>query len=226
MRELREQGLTLQEIAKRTGFSPATVHLSVRNIPVPYVMHEKILRVGLDEGAILDIETSGLDPVRDDLIAFGFLGGNVIGVIQRGALSAEDFHQHVIRWLSCVSPPLYAYSAPFVCAFLKEKLGVSLEISDIMYPWFEEAERRQVKAPKLDELAPLPMQYFGYQSVTGPDIPRLWYAYQGRRDKRCLSLIAKHIMDDLRQALYVLSFMKEDLRWTKDEREESGSRSA
>ena len=205
MRELRRSGLGIEEISRIMGFSTGTVWATVKDVPVPIGLYQKRLLVGLFDGAIMDIETTGLNPDMDDIITFGFLVENRVTVMQRIDASAKEFCEAAKSRISELPCPLYAYNARFEKAFLSSKLGVELDIVDIFQPWMERAESEGVKYPALDELARLPREYFREKPLKGEEVTFLWRSYQKTREKRKLSPIVRHCMEDLIQGLYVLA---------------------
>ena len=63
-----------------------------------------------------------------------------------------------------------------------------------------------IKFPGLDDLASVPRQYFGETVVTDRQVRLLWASYTKTEDKRKLTPIVRHCMEDLRQALYIMTF--------------------
>jgi uncharacterized protein YprB with RNaseH-like and TPR domain len=204
MRELRARGFGVREIAKATGFSPSTVGAAVRDVHMPVGRYSKTLLVALCEGSIVDIETSGVEPATSELVTFGSLVGNQVKVLQRVDASEEEFCELVRNELACLPRPFYAYNASFEATFLAAKLGEDFEWVDIMGPWREKAEREGWKWPSLDELAPVAREYYGERQTKWSQVISVWRAYSEGRDKRLLSLIVRHNMEDLIQALYLL----------------------
>jgi len=72
----------------------------------------------------------------------------------------------------------------------------------------ERANREDRRYPSLDELARLPRAYFKERAVKPKEIPFLWQAYQRTGDKRKISLVVRHCMEDLIQTLWVLAHTK------------------
>jgi uncharacterized protein YprB with RNaseH-like and TPR domain len=208
MRKLRARGLSVGEIAKATGFSVSSVATAVKDVSMPVAYYSKTLLVALSEGTIVDVETTGLEPATDELITFGSLMGNQIRVLQRVDAAEREFCELVRNELETLRRPLYAYNASFDANFLNAKLGQDIEMVDIMEPWRVRAEREGWKWPSLDELAPLPREYYGERQTTWRQVVSCWDAYLARRDMRPLSLIVRHNMEDLVQALYLLAHVE------------------
>ncbi len=205
MRELRARGLGVREIAKLTGFSQSTVSTAVKNVSMPVGRYSKTLLVALCEGSVVDIETTGVEPATSELVTLGSLAGNQVKVLQRVDASEGEFCDLVRNELASLPRPFYAYNASFEATFLNAKLGENFEWIDIMSPWRERAEREGWKWPSLDELAPVAREYYGERQTNWRGVWSAWQTYLTKGDKRALSLIVRHNMEDLIQALYLLA---------------------
>jgi transcriptional regulator with XRE-family HTH domain len=73
MRELRKQGLSLREIAKQVGCSESKVGNVVKDVPMAIGVYHKELRAALVEGTIINLETTGKDSDKDEIITFGLV---------------------------------------------------------------------------------------------------------------------------------------------------------
>ena len=208
MRELRREGYSLDIISKKVGFSKGTVHKYTKKIKIQVGRYQKTLLSGITAGTIIDLETTGLYPSRDDIITFGWLTGNEIQVIQRAEASPETFYGCVEEELDGIPRPLYAYNASFERDFLRAKTGRDLEFIDAFEPWRRRAEKKRLKWPKLDEISPVPNKYMGEKQVKGEDIIILWNSYLRKRKLSALSLIVMHNMRDLIQTLSLLSYLE------------------
>lgn len=206
MKELRQSGLGLREISKITKFSVSTVWSVVKDTVMPIGFYEKELLVSLLKGTIIDVETTGLNPDVNEIVTFGYLTENKVSIMQRVEASATEFYKAIKSKLSKLPHPFYAYNAKFDQMFLNSKLKRKTppEFIDIFKPWMERAELEGQKYPSLDELARLPRAYFKEKIIKGRDVPFLWAGYQKTKDKRKLSPIVRHCMEDLVQALFVL----------------------
>ena len=209
MRNLRKQGLSLKEIASATGSNISKVQRVVKDVPMAIGLYRKELRAALVEGAIINLETTGLDSDTDDIITFGFLEHNIMTVVQRIEAESSDFYRIICEKLSHLAHPIYAYDARFHEAFLLAKLHVPVELVDISQPWQQRARTEGQRYPSLDELASVPRQYFG--EIVDPDrqVRLLWASYLKTWDKRKFTPIVRNCMEDLRQALYVLTFIED-----------------
>ena len=201
----------LDATQKKGGREPSFLLIrSIKDVPVPIKLYQKRLLVSLFNGAIIDIETTGLNPDMDEIITFGFLVKDRVTVMQRMDASAEEFYEAVRSRISELPRPLYAHNARFEKGFLASMLGARLDIVDIFHPWMERVESEAMKYPALDELAHLPREYFREKPLKGEGVTFLWRSYQKTREKRKLSLIVRHNMEDLVQALYVLAHVTRD----------------
>ena len=209
MRNLRKQGLSLKEIARVTGSNISKVQRVVKDVPMAIGLYQKELRVALVEGTIINLETTGLDSDTDDIIAFGFLERNIVTVVQRIEAKSADFYDIMREKLSHLTRPIYAYDARFHEAFLLAKLHIPVELVDVSQPWQQRARTEGRRYPSLDELASVPRQYFGEVVVPDRQVPLLWASYLKTRDKRKFTPIVRHCMEDLRQALYLLTFIED-----------------
>ena len=209
MRNLRKQGLSLKEIARATGSSISKVQRIVKDVPMAIGLYRKELRVALVEGAIINLETTGLDSDTDDIIAFGFLERNTMTVVQRIEANRSEFYDIIKEKLSNLAQPIYTYDARFHEAFLLAKLHMPIELVDILESWRDRARAKGMRYPSLDDLASVPRQYFAEIVVPDRQVRLLWASYLKTGDKRKFLPIVRHCMEDLRQALYVMTFMGE-----------------
>ncbi len=208
MRNLRMQGLSLKEIARATGTNISKVQRVVKDVPMAIGLYRRQLRAALVEGAIINLETTGLDSDTDDIIAFGFLERNIMTVVQRIEANRAEFYDVITEKLSALAQPIYAYDARFHEAFLLTKLRIPIEVLDVFEPWRDRARAKGMKYPSLDDLASVPRQYFGERVVPDREVRSLWASYTKTLDKRKLTPIVRHCMEDLRQTLYLLTFIE------------------
>lgn len=206
MRNLRKQGLSLREIARTTGSSISKVQRVVKDVPMAIGLYRKELRAALVEGAIINLETTGLDSDTDDIIAFGFLERNIMTVILRIGAEPAEFYHTVSEKLSGLAHPIYAWDTHFHESFLLAKLHTPVELVDIFEPWRERARAKGLSYPTLDKLVSVPREYLGEEVVSEQGVRSLWKNYVRYQDKRSLLPVNRHCMEDLRQALYLLTF--------------------
>jgi len=162
------------------------------------------LLVGIPRGSLIDIETTGLDPVRHEIITVGSISGSRLCVIQRKSRRKEPFYDEIRKVLSRLPRPFYAYNSGFEESFLEAQLGVRFKMKDLMKPWREMANNRTIKWPKLDELVSEPEMYYNVTRITAKDIPTLWHAYLTNQDQKLLEMPLRHNRADLLRELYLL----------------------
>jgi uncharacterized protein YprB with RNaseH-like and TPR domain/ribosomal protein S27AE len=162
------------------------------------------LFVSIPQGALIDIETTGLNEGVDEIITFGFISGNRLSVIQRKVKDKQPFYDEIKGVLDGLSRPFYAYNCEFEEKFFKEQLGIQLKATDLMAPWRKLAEHKAKKWPKLEELVSEPEMYFGVTRISAKDIPTLWNAFLSGGDEKLLEMIMKHNKADLLRGLYLL----------------------
>jgi len=208
MRNLRKQGLSLKEIAKATGHSRSRVQKVVKDVPMAIGLYRRELRAALVEGAIINLETTGLDFDTDGIIAFGFLERNIMTVILRIEAEPAEFYHTVSEKLSGLAHPIYAWDTHFHESFLLTKLHTPVDLVDIFEPWREKARAKGLSYPTLDKLVSVPREYLGEEVVSEQRVRSLWKNYVRYRDKRSIIPIVRHCMEDLRQALYLLTFIE------------------
>ena len=208
MRNLRKQGLSLREIAKATGSSVSKVQRVVKDVPMAIGLYRWELRAALIEGAIINLETTGLDSDTDDIIAFGFLERNIMTVTLRIEAEPAEFYHTVSENLSGLAHPIYAWDTHFHESFLLTKLHTPVDLVDIFEPWREKARAKGLSYPTLDKLVSVPREYLGEEVVSEQGVRSLWKNYVKYRDKRSIIPIVRHCMEDLRQALYLLTFIE------------------
>lgn len=204
MRELREKGLPYSEIARIVGVAPSTVQRATEDIPFRVGIYTKSLPIGLLNGSIIDIETTGIEVGGSEIITLGCLQNNKTVVYQRADMTADEYHAYLTGKIMELPKPIYAYNAEFERSFLTTKSLVDPELVDIFGPYMKRANKMKIKYPKLDELASIPHHYFGEKSIPSKRIPDLWHNYVHKRDLRSLATIVKHVREDLIQSLYVL----------------------
>jgi len=158
----------------------------------------------INNGCILDIETTGTDPSRDEIITLGFIRGEELCVIQRKGLNTEVFYDFIREVLHTLPQPIFAYNSKFEESFLRTILGFQGQFIDLMEPWRAKAEDVEVKYPTLDELLPGPEAYMGERRITSSEVVLLWRRYREDKDERKLASIIRHNQIDLLQSMAVL----------------------
>lgn len=208
MRQMRQQGLSLREIAIATDHSQSKVQKVVKDVPVAIGLYRRELQAALVRGTIINLETTGLDVERDEVIAFGFLEGSTTTVILRIEAELTEFYRVVGEKLSSLTHPIYVWDIHFHESFLLAKLRTPLDLIDIFEPWRERARKKGLSYPTLDKLVSVPREYLGEEVVSEQRVHSLWKNYVRYHDKRSLMPIVRHCYEDLRQALYILTFVE------------------
>ena len=83
-------------------------------------------------GAIIDIETTGLDPSESEIITVGTIMKDRMVILQRRG-SPDEFYKRMDEILSVLPTPVYAYVASFEGNFLGPRLKAKLV--DLQEPW-------------------------------------------------------------------------------------------
>lgn len=175
-----------------------------------YVARTVTLALGVQEGTLVDFETTGIPGKTPDheIVTIGYLYMNKLVVKQRKTVEREPFYTEVRNVIAHAPRPLYSYNAKFEREIIELELGLHLpekDIVDIMEPWRKRAEDAGMKWPKLDELISEPEDYFGEEKVTGGDVPRLWKEYLANGSESSLRKIMEHSLSDmLRETILLL----------------------
>jgi DNA polymerase III epsilon subunit-like protein len=163
------------------------------------------LLVSIPKGALIDIETTGIDPVNDEILTLGFVAKNNLVIIQRRTKSKDRFYQEISELLTTLSAPFYAYNLGFEQEFLENQLGVKCAGTDLFKPWQDRAEKKYgIKWPKLDDLISEPEFYYDEKRIRGEDVPVLWKKFLKSKKEKFLALIMRHNQSDLLRELYLL----------------------
>lgn len=166
------------------------------------------LMVGIPQGTLIDIETTGLDANYDEIVIFGYVEGNCLRILYRTSEEERPFIAQIGRLISTLSQPFYAYNLSFEKGFLKAK-GIDIEGIDLFQPWKEKADVLHLKWPKLDELFSHAEHYFNEQVISGKDVPLLWEGFLKTGDEDYLHQIVRHNEADLLKELYLLVYYRD-----------------
>jgi len=162
------------------------------------------LLVRIPKGSLIDLETTGLNPNQDEIVAFGCIKGNYLKVVQRKCRNETYFLTLINQEFRELRQPFYAYNAKFERDFVKTKFGINARFVDLMEPWRKKADKTRIKWPKLGELISEPEEYFGEKIIRGEDIPKLWSKYLTSKDFKYLKPIIRHCQIDLLRELVLL----------------------
>ena len=165
----------------------------------------------IPQGTLVDIETTGLDTSRDEIVVFGYIQGSRLEIICRTSKKEEPFIAEISKLVPKLSQPFYAYNLSFEKEFLKAK-GMNIKGIDLFKPWKEKADELHLKWPKLDELFSHAEHYFSEPVISGKDVPMLWEAFLQTGDKDYLQQIVRHNESDLLRELYLLVYYRDSYR--------------
>lgn len=166
-------------------------------------MYRRQLNLGIAQGTLVDLETTGLNPFDNELVAFGYIHGSGLCILCRRSPEESSFVEEVRELVRGLSPPFYAYNLSFEERFLMAR-GIAIQGYDLFRPWATRAEQASLKWPKLDELISHPEGYFGEKVVSGQDVPRLWRRFMETGNENCLQAIIRHNEADLLREMYLL----------------------
>ena len=79
------------------------------------------LIIGIWDGSVIDIETTGLDPTQDEIITFGYIEKNNLHIIQRTTEENDSFYNELIKVANRLRPPFYSYNGLFEQGFLSKR---------------------------------------------------------------------------------------------------------
>ncbi len=173
--------------------------------------YSRELMVSIPRGTLVDIETTGLDKIQDEIVVFGYIQGSCLEIICRTSKEEKPFIAQITTLVSKLPRPFYAYNLPFEKEFLKAK-GMNIDGIDLFQPWREKAEKYSLKWPKLDELFSHAEDYFNEPVISGKDIPLLWQRFLQTGDRDFLQQIIRHNESDLLRELYLLVYYRDSYR--------------
>jgi uncharacterized protein YprB with RNaseH-like and TPR domain len=160
--------------------------------------------VGVWEGSVIDIETTGLNPASDEIVTLGFIEDNKLQIIQRTSRDKAEYYNELKEIVTSLKAPFYAYNGSFEKRFLHAQLGIEKEFVDVFSPWRIIAESKGQKWPKLDDLVSEPEMYLGLPRITGRECPILWKNYLQTMDRDLLTPIMEHNKSDILRTLFLL----------------------
>jgi len=89
------------------------------------------LLVRIPKGSLIDLETTGLNPNQDEIVAFGCIKGNYLKVVQRKCRNETYFLTLINQEFRELRQPFYAYNAKFERDFVKTKFGINAGFVDL-----------------------------------------------------------------------------------------------
>jgi|TARA_B100000315_G_scaffold101382_1_gene93153 uncharacterized protein YprB with RNaseH-like and TPR domain len=160
--------------------------------------------VGIWEGSVIDIETTGLNPASDEIVTLGFIEDNKLQIIQRTSKDKAEYYKELKEVVTNLKAPFYAYNGSFEKRFLHAQLGIEKDFVDVFLPWRIMAESKGQKWPKLDDLVSEPEMYLGIPRITGRECPILWKNFLKTKDQALLTPIMDHNKSDILRTLFLL----------------------
>jgi len=173
--------------------------------------YSRELMLGIPQGTLIDIETTGLDMGQDEIVLFGYIQGSHLEIICRSSQEEAPFIAQLAELVPTLPRPFYAYNLSFEKGFLQAK-GIDIEGIDLFQPWKEKAEALYLKWPKLDELFSHAEHYFNEPVISGRDVPLLWQRFLSTEDDNYLQQIIKHNESDLLRELYLLVYYRDSYK--------------
>jgi len=173
--------------------------------------YSRELMLGIPQGTLIDLETTGLDADHDEIVLFGYIQGSRLEIICRSSTDETLFMAELAELVPTLAKPFYAYNLSFEKGFLQAR-GIGIEGVDLFQPWKEKAEALYLKWPKLDELFSHAEQYFNEPVISGRDAPLLWQRFLNTKDDNYLQQIIKHNESDLLRELYLLVYYRDSYR--------------
>jgi hypothetical protein len=173
--------------------------------------YSRELMLGIPQGTLIDIETTGLGVNQDEIVLFGYIQGSRLEIICRNSEEEAPFIAQLAGLVPTLPRPFYAYNLSFEKGFLHAK-GIDIEGIDLFQPWKEKAEALYLKWPKLDELFSHAEHYFNEPVISGKDVPLLWQRFLFTDDDSYLQQIIRHNESDLLRELYLLVYYRDSYK--------------
>ena len=95
--------------------------------------YSRELMLGIPQGTLIDLETTGLDADRDEIVLFGYIQGSRLEIICRNSEEEAPFTVQLAELVSTLPRPFYAYNLAFEKGFLQAK-GIDIEGIDLFQP--------------------------------------------------------------------------------------------
>jgi len=148
------------------------------------------------KGTIVDLETTGLDPQSDHIIALGLYYGSRIEVHQLVKPHYDGFRDRCIRLVQGKPRPLYAYFAHFEQDFLGIKDGW-VDLGQWGISEWHDSDWPHDTRFRLVDVTTNPHE--DDHDIDGGEVPTIWRSWLGnkKRRPRWLASIAWHCYTDL-----------------------------
>jgi uncharacterized protein YprB with RNaseH-like and TPR domain len=167
--------------------------------------YSRELMLGIPQGTLIDIETTGLDVNQDEIVLFGYIQGSRLEIICRSSKEEALFVAELAKLVPTLPKPFYAYNLSFEKGFLQAK-GIDIEGVDLFQPWKEKAEALYLKLFSHAE------HYFNEPVISGRDVPLLWQRFLYTENDEFLQQIIKHNESDLLRELYLLVYYRDSYK--------------
>ena len=92
------------------------------------------LLVGVWKGSVIDIETTGLNPAKDEIVTLGFIEDNKLQILQRTSEGKAEYYKELKEVVTNLKTPFYAYNGSFEKRFLHAQLDIEKEVVDVFAP--------------------------------------------------------------------------------------------
>ncbi len=148
------------------------------------------LPVSLNGCAIVDIETTGLYPERDEIVTLGVVHHNVLRVFQRTTESAKEFLEFSRRWCykNLQDKERFAYN----CMFETNWLNLSF------------SELQPFNYARKEDLFNISSRLLHDPLHSGANVPYAWRSYWEKGDLKALEAIVLHNKTCLFKELAIL----------------------
>lgn len=147
----------------------------------------------LPRGALIDIETTGLNPEADDIITMGILQKDRAVIHQLTKPSYELFKAVCESKAIRTPKPRYVYNARFESTFLNIKEGWH-DLRQYAERDYEDPERGPYYRMRLDQCT---FSVFKEPNIKGADVPHTWQEWLTTQKPETLSQITLHNLADL-----------------------------
>lgn len=170
-------------------------NFTLQPYPWKVYFYHKLIKTDeqLPKGCIIDIETTGLDPEKDKIIAIGLLKDNRANIFQLTNTQYERFRAFSILTARSTPRPRYAYAAHFEADFLRIKHGWQ-DLTQYGEREYEDLERGPHYRLHLDQVTVRP---FKRHDIPSQEVPSYWQRWLNTKKPKNLFEITFHCLCDL-----------------------------
>jgi len=162
-----------------------------RTVQLGYILPKE---ARLLKGSIVDLETTGLSPERDNIVSIGVLKKGKAEVHQLTCPDYELFKNFCRKKIMWAPKPRYAYNARFESDFLHSPLDNWQDLTQYGERTYDDPERGPYYTMRLDDCTFTP---FREHDTFGAEIPRLWAEWLREHKPQILWQITFHNLCDL-----------------------------